>query len=76
MSFKNIPDKRFSFDIFKLKKLLKYGVPRVPGDVAYGGLFALPIIIVSHFHNTPAQFHGRPELAESLTQEWLFHLPY
>lgn len=24
---------------------------------------------ISHFHNTPAQFHGRPGLVESLTQE-------
>lgn len=24
---------------------------------------------IAHFHNTPAQFHGRPELAEALTQE-------
>lgn len=24
---------------------------------------------VAHFHNTPAQFHGRPELAQQLTDE-------
>ena len=24
---------------------------------------------IAHYHNTPAQFHGRPELAETLTRE-------
>lgn len=24
---------------------------------------------IAHYHNTPAQFHGRPELAEALTAE-------
>lgn len=24
---------------------------------------------IAHFHNTPAQFHGRPELAQELTDE-------
>ncbi len=24
---------------------------------------------IAHFQNTPAQFHGRPELADALTEE-------
>jgi len=24
---------------------------------------------IAHFQNTPAQFHGKPELAEALTEE-------
>ncbi|RPI84054.1 MAG: SgcJ/EcaC family oxidoreductase [Chloroflexi bacterium] len=28
---------------------------------------------IAHYHNTPAQFHGRPELSDALTEElrWL-----
>lgn len=32
-----------------LKKLLKYGLPRVPGDFALGGLLALGPILATHF---------------------------
>lgn len=38
------------FNFKHLKTLLTYSLPRVPGDIAFGGLFALPIIIVSHFN--------------------------
>jgi uncharacterized protein (TIGR02246 family) len=29
---------------------------------------------IAHFHNTPAQFHGRPDLSASLTEELRQHL--
>lgn len=38
--------------------LLRYGIPRVPGDIALGGLFALPIIIISKF--------SYPEIADKM----------
>jgi O-antigen/teichoic acid export membrane protein len=31
-----------------MNDLLKYGIPRVPGEFAYFGLFAVPIFVVAH----------------------------
>lgn len=52
----------FLFIVFKLKpekehlgtsakELLKYGLQRVPGDVALGGFFALPTYFIAHLIN-------------------------
>lgn len=48
--YKPINWNNLRFESSSLKTLLKYGLPRVPGDIAFGGLFALPIIIVSKFN--------------------------
>ncbi len=50
--------KNLRFQKSSLITLLRYGIPRVPGDIAFGGLFALPIIIVSKFNY--------PELADKM----------
>jgi O-antigen/teichoic acid export membrane protein len=44
--------KHFSFEKINIicysKQLLKYGIPRIPGDMALAALFSLPAFFVSH----------------------------
>jgi len=39
----------WKFDILMARSLFSYGIRRVPGDFALGGLFALPSIMAAHF---------------------------
>ena len=33
-------------------QLLRYGLPRIPGDLAYAGLFTVPVLWVAHTHGS------------------------
>lgn len=48
------------------KELLKYGLQRVPGDVALGGFFALPTYFIAHLVNDNLNSAGNAAFAISL----------
>ena len=49
-----------------VRELLRYGIPRVPGEVALGALFTLPVIFAAHLSGTVEA--GRISLGLSLVQ--------
>jgi O-antigen/teichoic acid export membrane protein len=64
IAFKLKPQKEFLME--SSKELLRYGIQRVPGDVALGGFFALPTYFIAHLVNDNLNSAGNAAFAISL----------